>query len=302
MRNIIIVLGLFLFSNSWAEGDVPAEHLLTALDNGTQLIQKMFKTDASAQPSVKIFELQSDNYALFFEADMDIDCDGEPDDKCNENTDPWFYPALSVGTGIYASQTPFYVVPVSFDHEQYGVELGSVGAVIYKNKVSYGPLLDKCGVDDVIGEASYATAEYLGINPDPRVGGTDGPVAYICFAGPSAQIGSDNYANHERAVELGNARAKEIVEFFGVSPIENNKYIIGLKRILRNKYNISLPKITITSAGSHTVTVTNFKGQQVATWQGDGIQAYSLSDLSSGVYVIKIATPAASVVERAIMY
>ena len=302
MRFTIILMALFLVSNNWAEGDVPADKLLSVLDNGTQLIPKLFKTDANAQPTIEIFELQSDYYALFFVADMDIDCDGEPDDLCNENTDPWFYPATSAGTGIYASVTPFYVVPVSFDHQAYGIELGSIAAVIYNGKVVYGPLLDKCGVDDVIGEASYAMAEYLGIDPDPQYGGTNGPVTYIAFAGPSAQVDNNNYTNHEMAIELGNARSKELMEFFGVNAIKNNKSAFNSLKILQNGYTITLPEIIITAAGRHTVTVTNFKGQQVMAWHGEDAQVYFLPDLSSGLYIIKIVTPTAYAIERTILY
>lgn len=145
-------------------------------------------------------------------------------------------------------------------------------------------------------------AEYLGINPDPQYGGTDGPVTYISFAGPSAQVDKNNYTNHEMAIELGNARAKELMEYFGVNAIKNNKSAFNSLNILRNGYTITLPEIIITAAGTHTVTVTNFKGQQVMSRHGEDAQTYSLPDLSSGLYIIKIATPAAYAIERAIMY
>ncbi len=37
------------------------------------------------------------------------------------------------------------------------------------------------GPDEIIGEASYATAKALGIDPDPETGGTDSGVTYIVF-------------------------------------------------------------------------------------------------------------------------
>ncbi len=302
MRYSIYLAVLFLFSISWAEGDVPADLLLSVLKYGSQATQKLFLTDAGKQPSVEILSLQSDEKAIFWEADMDIDCDGEPDDKCNENTDPWFYPSTSAGGGIYASKTPFYVVPVTFKNYVQGVNIGSVAALIYKGKVVYGPLLDKCGVNDVTGEASYAMAEALDIDPDPQYGGTSGPVTYIAFVGSNAELDDNEYTDHTKAIELGNARAKELVEFFNVTNSSHYKQSNSLGKMLQNVYTISVPEIRITASGNHEVTVTNFKGQQLMAWHGEGTQLYSLPDLSAGLYIIKIVTPTASAHERVIMF
>jgi len=302
MHYIILLAVLFLFTTIRAEGDVPAEHLLAALDYGTQATQKLFMIDEGKQPSVEILSLQSNKKAIFWNADMDIDCDGEPDDKCNENTDPWFYPSTSAGDGIYASETPFYVVPVTFKNYVSGVNIGTVGAVIYKGKVVYGPLLDKCGMDDVTGEASYAMAEALGINPDPKYGGTSGPVIYIAFVGKDAELDDDEYTDHEKAVEIGNARAKELVEFFNVTDINAFKQSDKPVHDPDNGYAISVPEIKITTAGHHSITVTNFRGQQIMTVHGEGAHSYTLPEFSAGLYIISIVTPTASVVERFILY
>jgi predicted transcriptional regulator len=52
--------------------------------------------------------------------------------------------------------------------------------VIFNSRVVYAVIGDT-GPTAIIGEASYATARDLGIDPDPSTGGTDGPVTYICF-------------------------------------------------------------------------------------------------------------------------
>jgi len=39
------------------------------------------------------------------------------------------------------------------------------------------------GPTNIIGEASYACAKNLGIDPDPATGGSEGPVTYIAFVG-----------------------------------------------------------------------------------------------------------------------
>jgi hypothetical protein len=57
---------------------------------------------------------------------------------------------------------------------------GSVAAVVHGDRVQYGVVGD-VGPDDIIGEASYATAVGLGIRPDPHGGGTPSGVTYIVF-------------------------------------------------------------------------------------------------------------------------
>lgn len=296
-----ILAGLFLFSISWSEGDVPANQLLAVFQKGTAVTGKIFFKDEGEQASVAINSIQSKEKALCWDADLDIDCDGESDNKCNSTTDPWFYPAVAAGKGIYASKTPFYVIPTSFNSKTYGVDLGSVGAVVYKGKVSYGPLLDLCAMNNVIGEASYAMAESLGINPDPQVGGTDGSVIYFAFAGTAAKLSESNYSNHAKALEIGNARAKELVEFFGVTAAKDPKQIISAQRIVLNTHSISLPDISVNFAGNHTVSVVNVKGQQVFSAQGTGRQHYSIPGLRSGLYMIRISGPEAVFTERVIL-
>ena len=72
--------------------------------------------------------------------------------------------------------------------------------------------LDECGDPSLIGEASCAAAKLLGIDPDPKTGGTDEPVTYIVFSGPAGRITDPkDYANHARAIEIGLKRAKELL-------------------------------------------------------------------------------------------
>jgi hypothetical protein len=79
-----------------------------------------------------------------------------------------------------------------------------VVAVIYNNQVEYAVVGDT-GPTDIIGESSYATASALGINPDPKNGGTDGPVTYIVF--PHTSV--DPIENHGNAVTLGEQVASQ---------------------------------------------------------------------------------------------
>jgi hypothetical protein len=278
------------------EGDVPASQLLSVLSHGTELTGKQFKTDEERQPSVAISGL---NGAIFFEADLDIDCDGEPDGVCNDTTDPWFYPALSAGEGIHASETPFFVIPLTYDNNEIG--LGSVGAVIYNNQLAYGVFLDECGVENVIGEASYAMAEKLGINPDPQNGGTDDPVTYIVFTGEEAMLSDNQYTDHNAAIEAGSAAARKLLESYNVTANRANRMPSGEVTAAARDYSIDLPSISVKSAGRHSVSLLNCRGQQLMSFSGEAARTYTAPRLTPGMYLVKITTPRKVYTQRAVM-
>ena len=52
-------------------------------------------------------------------------------------------------------------------------------------------------------------AELLGIDPDPRIGGTDDEVAYIAFTGTGAKVSP--IEDHDKAVEIGVAHARALL-------------------------------------------------------------------------------------------
>lgn len=63
------------------------------------------------------------------------------------------------------------------------------------------------GPTAIIGEASYATANALGIDPDPEVGGAASGVAYILFTGSQVEP----IERHSGAVSLDDSLAKQFV-------------------------------------------------------------------------------------------
>ena len=153
--------------------------------------------------------------AVFWKADMDIDCDGKETPQCNLQTDPYFMNQTaavdSMGDPLDAAALPFVVVPgVSprWSYRDAGLTMGSIVAVVYKDKVAYGPLGD-VGPTGSIGEASYRMAEILGINPDPRIGGTADEVAYIVFSGMGAKVSP--IEDQAKAVELGVAHVRALL-------------------------------------------------------------------------------------------
>jgi hypothetical protein len=136
--------------------------------------------DGGGVKNVGICALQG---AVYFNADMDIDCDGLPTgDKC-PGPDPSYLDDTAfhnlADMPLTAAVTPYVVIPNDFTYA--GLENGgNVVAVIYDHKLQFAVFGDT-GPTNIIGEASYACAEKLGINPNPAIGGIDKGVSYIVF-------------------------------------------------------------------------------------------------------------------------
>src|SRR5439155_17077461 len=112
-------------------------------------------------------------------ADMDVGCDGARTSKCNEKTDCCFQNQASFETSkgkpFQADLTHYFVIPLPssrFSYSKSGIRPGTTAAIVYNNRVVYAVFADE-GPNNIIGEASYATARDLGINPNPKNGGVD---------------------------------------------------------------------------------------------------------------------------------
>ncbi len=106
-------------------------------------------------------------------------------------------------------ELPYVVVPGAspiWTPEAHGIRGGTVAAIIYRNQVQYTVVGDT-GPTDAIGEASYAAAVNLGINPDPVRGGAAGEVTYILFQNTAVSP----IESHRAAVALGEAQAKKFL-------------------------------------------------------------------------------------------
>jgi hypothetical protein len=153
--------------------------------------------------------------AVFWKADLDVDCDGKQSPQCNLQTDAAYQSQTSAtdsnGDPLDAATLPFVVVPLPssrFDYKAAGLKLGSVIAVIYSGKIEYGVFGDE-GPKAIIGEASYAMAQSLGINPDPSIGGVDSGVTYIAFTGAAAVAAT--IEDHPATVKLGEQLAATLL-------------------------------------------------------------------------------------------
>jgi hypothetical protein len=196
---------------STQEGSVSASDLLAKVTSCQQISNGKYRTDEETSATIPVC---GKNGAVFWKADMDIDCDGQRTSKCNENTDPWYQDDTafhqSNGKPLKADSLPYVVVPSSssiWNYSGAGIKGGGVVAVIYNNKVEYAVVGDT-GPTKIIGEASYATARDLGINPDPSNGGTDGPVTYICFKNSKVSPIESN----SKATSVGEGLANTFVQ------------------------------------------------------------------------------------------
>ncbi|WP_318200448.1 glycoside hydrolase family 75 protein [Streptomyces sp. SCL15-4] len=192
------------------EGTVSAADLLAKVTSCSQISNGKYRTDEETSATVPVC---GKNGAVFWKADMDIDCDGQRTTNCNEDRDPWFQDDTafhqSDGKPLKAETLPYVVVPSAssvWDYSGAGIKGGGVVAVIYNNKVEYAVVGDT-GPSKIIGEASYATAKALGIDPDPETGGADSGVTYILFKNSKVSP----IESHSAAVSLGDQLAKQFL-------------------------------------------------------------------------------------------
>jgi hypothetical protein len=172
-----------------------------------------YATDSGEKSTISICGL---NGAVFWQADMDIDCDGKTTTQCSSKTDSAYQSQTSFqdskGGELDAAALPYVVVPLPssrWDYMKAGVKPGAVVAVIYKGQLAFGVFGDE-GPEDIIGESSYAMAKSLGIDPDPSTGGTDSGVTYIVFLGATAV--AKPIEDHAGAVTLGEKLAADLIK------------------------------------------------------------------------------------------
>ncbi|WP_214316777.1 CBM35 domain-containing protein [Nonomuraea sediminis] len=194
-------------------GGPTADQLLAKVTTCSQISNGKYKTDSDV--STATVPVCNKTGAVFWKADMDIDCDGIRTTQCNEQTDCCFQPDTfchtTTDSPLNAAQLPYVVVPSTssiWNYTTKGIGCGTVVAVIYNGQVEYAVMGDT-GPSGIIGEASYKTAADLGINPDPSNGGTDTGVTYIVFTGSGTKVST--IENHSQAVSLGQSLAQQFL-------------------------------------------------------------------------------------------
>ncbi|MET8660848.1 glycoside hydrolase family 75 protein [Streptomyces griseus] len=196
-----------------AEAGAPATaaELLAEVRACSRISKGAYRTDSGASRAT--VPVCGTGDAVFWKADMDIDCDGRETKACNRKTDPYFLPETafpsSRGEPLDSAVLPHVVVPGPskvWDYRRSGLTGGSVVAVVYRDRVRYGVIGDT-GPTGIIGEASYAMAKTLGIDPDPSTGGAESGVTYIAFKDSRVSP----IESRARARSRGAERAREFV-------------------------------------------------------------------------------------------
>jgi hypothetical protein len=179
---------LALTANCGAANQIPNSHT--------------YKLDSGSTTSICSLKGGAGNAggAIFYTADMDIDCDGLTTANCpgtGANMDCCYQDQTSFhgpnsgsnasGMQLASEHTPYTVIPQDVVFP--GLDQnngGNIIAVIYNNQLEFTVFGDQ-GPSDIIGEASVRTANGLGIPSSPATGGIGAGVTYIVFVGAGSQ-------------------------------------------------------------------------------------------------------------------
>ncbi len=189
-----------------------AAALLAKLGACSKVSSSRYAKDSGGSATIDVCGAKN---AIWFQADMDIDCDGKSSNVCNKGADASYQAATaavdSKGGYLDAATLPYVVVPGTsskWNYKTAGIKMGTVVAVIYDGKVEYG-IVGDIGPTSIVGEASYAMAKSLGVNPNPSTGGVASGVTYIFFPGATGVVSKNE--DHAEAVTVGRARAAQFL-------------------------------------------------------------------------------------------
>lgn len=286
-------------AQAYTEGDVPAAKLLLALKNGVMFpeTKNAFQHDMEKPKNTSMYGLKN---ATYWTADFDVDCDGTETANCNKKRDPWYQNQLSIGVNLKADEVPYFVIPIGSpsNSSKRDIQFGQIAALIHNDQVVYAVFVDECGVSSLIGEGSYAAAKLLGIDPDPNTGGSDGPATFLVFTGPTGRITDRSlYTNHQKAIEIGNARAKELMEAYQIDWTGATGARDGLQdrggtgAALEKAFRIDGLVLSVSTAAPYSVEFLDSVGRKVFSRIGMGSGHYDLRALKAGVYTLRITTP-----------
>ncbi|MEV6425246.1 glycoside hydrolase family 75 protein [Streptomyces sp. NPDC051662] len=187
------------------DGPVTAAALLSRAGGCDQISNGLYRAGEGTAATIPVCDSKG---AVFWKADMDIDCDGQTTAHCNSAADPYYQDTTAYtqadGRALNPEELPYIVVPLSssiWNYRSSGIRGGSVAAVIHRDRVEYAVVGDT-GPPGIIGEASYATARALGIVADPAGGGVPSGVTYIVFKDSEISRLDDQEAIARRGDEL----------------------------------------------------------------------------------------------------
>jgi len=190
-----------------------ATTLLAALGTCAEISNGELAPESGRSADVRVCGLTS---AVFWKSEFAVDCDGKTTSTCNASQDKQFSPSTvgkdSAGNSLDAAAVPYVEVPVpssTFNYHDAGLSMGSVAAVIYKDRLAYGAIGHEQEAG-TIGAGSYALAERLGIDPNPVTGGLQSEsVTYVAFTGATNQVSA--LEDESQAIALGKIAAAALI-------------------------------------------------------------------------------------------
>lgn len=137
--------------------------------------------------------------ALYFESDLDLDTDGEPEPGVKY--EPTHQRGLSIGGGVNSNRVPYIVLPIGFAKD-HGVRLGDVAAVLYRDRLEFAVYADN-GPRQKFGEGSIALHRALGferIGKDKRIIDVGIPSGVVTILFPGSGDGTAQTPDRIRAI------------------------------------------------------------------------------------------------------
>lgn len=153
------------------------------------------------------------------------------------------YPVSSPYRYVHSGNVPYYVVPNSLK-TMGGLYMGDAGYVYNtQNGLGSFAILADIGPSGKLGEGSMQLAKRLGINPDPKTGGTSNPIIYYILF-PNSGFGQGKIPSNTQIDSIGNKRFYPPGGLAIIPCIENLvTYLIKGKRICvyQTLYRLSKP-------------------------------------------------------------
>jgi hypothetical protein len=160
---------------------------------------------------------------LVYQSELQLDTDGWPDGKGQGDSSWQPDTTLRYGNGgfINANAVPYFVLPGGW-YGQFGIKVGDVGAIVYKDKLAFAVFAD-VGPKTKLGEASLQLFRQLGeerLRPNGRVinSGMGGGVTTIVFPGSKPDAG---YTDEKNLLDYIQSRGKVLfLQLGGYTPDE----------------------------------------------------------------------------------
>lgn len=265
-----------------------AEDIRAYATGGSPVTNGTYREGSSKGP---VSVMQKDG-AIYWHSGMSIDCDGQPGSLCNKGTDPYFQPNTawnqSNGQPLKAESLPFVVIPLpsaTWNYADDGIKGGTLVVMVYKDKYVFGVVGD-LGPSQRIGEASYAAAKALGINPDPRVGGIGSGVTYVAFPGTQVKP----IENHAEAVRLGNIKVTEWLKQTQEPPVEPEPPVVP---VLTTQHVVAATDSLSAIAAKYEMTVDELVALNHLLFAGQVLAVRKPDPYKTGLPVANSTTPSA---------